>query len=94
MYVVYFPVLQICACTEYFATGESKYGGCAKPKTDAGEVGYPCAVAQARTAADASADALGSPLILTKMSQQVFNVTWLPPRDPNAVVLKYDVEIK
>lgn len=80
----------VCACTN-----ASVYdGGCAKPNDDVYDstVIQPCAVAQARTGVNTSADQLGGPVqVVTK--HQIFNVTWSHPIKPNAIVLKYDVII-
>lgn len=77
----------MCACTE--EDGDSK-GGCAKPNKDLSEVKLTCAIGQARTDVNLTADKLGGPLGVT-VSDQMLNVTWVAPLKPNAAVLKYDI---
>ncbi|KAL9987226.1 hypothetical protein ACROYT_G001497 [Oculina patagonica] len=70
--------ITVCACTN---------AGCA--------TGSSCAVTKGMTNKKATADNLGGPLKVTSdnVTRRYF-LSWHPPKDPNGVVLKYDIEIR
>ncbi|XP_057302388.1 putative insulin-like peptide receptor [Hydractinia symbiolongicarpus] len=77
-------IFRICACTE-----TSEKGGCAKPGS---VITAQCGYAQARTDIHKTADNLASPINVT-VQEDTYNITWTPPKQPNAIVLKYDILI-
>ena len=77
--------IQVCACTV-----DEKQGGCARPNDG---ITSPCASAQAQTDINPTADKLVGKINIT-VDGSTYNITWNPPSRPNAVILRYEVEVR
>ena len=75
-------IFMICACTSY---------GCAKPQRRLGIIHAPCAITQASTDSNKTADDINGPVNATVNDDIFYNISWNPPKSPNAVVLKYEI---
>ncbi|XP_031558117.1 putative insulin-like peptide receptor [Actinia tenebrosa] len=69
--------IMVCACTKV---------RCAQDTA--------CSSTKGRTGRKAFADNLGGPAtVIVQNNTKRYNISWIAPKDPNSVVLKYDIEI-
>ena len=77
-------IFTVCACTE-----KGDGGGCAKPSA---RIIATCSSTQASTDSSDTADDLDGD-IKVSVENNYYNISWNPPKKPNAIILKYEIHI-
>lgn len=80
-------IFTVCACTK--EEKNTSIGGCAKPKKG---LDATCATTQARTDSSDTADDLDGDITVNVLDKK-YNISWNPPKSPNAIVLRYEIQV-
>uniref|UniRef100_T2MGU8 Tyrosine-protein kinase receptor n=1 Tax=Hydra vulgaris TaxID=6087 RepID=T2MGU8_HYDVU len=74
--------LKVCGCTVV---------GCRRPSST---INLDCGIVQARTGVNLTADNLDSKMVRVQVQLDSYNISWIAPQKPNAVILKYEISIR